>query len=292
MIYRIYFLISLSLLSIGLQAQANRDSISVWSLTLIQDTVASNRETALEKLESTLDRELIDQNNLELTTGEVEGVSKVSSKDGRVEVITFIIFRNENQYDFLGYLIDHSKNKAIKLTDQSVNKIAGDEKYAIRTPENWWGAIYYDIHKIDENTYLLFGYDSYSLYEHMKILDVLDLSGGDIKFGKPVFGVEGQSFRMRSSRFFYTYSALTSATLRYDGQLEMIVMDHLEEINSPYEDIPMMTVPDGTMSGYNIHDGVCDYIDRIDIAIDQSVPTSSSSDIKRKEIYKRPKKKQ
>lgn len=278
-IFAIYFHVS--------SAQVLVDSISSWSLTLIKDTVAVHRVEALRKLESTLDKELVANKNLNIVAGEIEGVSKVKSEDGRIGLISFVIYRNENDYGYLGYIIDYSSKTAQKLIDKSVNQISDDEVFNLRKPDNWWGAIYYDIHKLDKDVYLLFGYDSYSLFEQMKIIDVLDLSGGQITFGKPVFGKEGQSHRMRTNRFFYRYSAMTSAKLNYDQDLQMIVMDHLEEIKSPYKDIGMMSVPDGTMSGYRIEDGMCNYVDRVDIAIDQSVPVSSESKIKRKEIYKR-----
>ncbi len=262
MIHRFLFLI-LCFTSFITQAQVSRDSVSTWALSVIQDSIAEHREVAREKLESALDDELVHKQNTLFLNEPMEGVSAVSSEDGRITIATFMVFEDFDQYQYFGYLVDHEQNKVIKLEDGSTNDWSEDIYFSTFSPEKWWGMIYYEIKQISTDTYLLFGYDTYSMYEQMKMIEVLDLSGGKIRFGKPVFGEEGDSFRMRKNRFFYRYSAMSSAVLRFDPEMDMIVMDHLTSIKNPYVSGRMMSVPDGTLSGYVLREGMCDYVDQV-----------------------------
>jgi hypothetical protein len=148
--------------------------------------------------------------------------------------------------------------------------------YSTRTPypedsardhKHWVGAIYYNIVQTkynNRNYYTLFGYDPNTPRTNKKWIEVLTFDDNNM----PVFGGRYFSFAKDSAkrpdqfRYFIEYKKQASATVDYDPDLKMILIDHLiSETDEP--DLPQTFVPDGDYEGFKWTNGKWLHIDKV-----------------------------
>ena len=180
-------------------------------------------------------------------------VSMVSPEDGTFRIYTWQLYKSENDYFYYGLIqFKDPEKKIVRLQDKSAD--AEDLDWAVLSPEDWYGVLYYNIKSYTingETRYLLFGYDGYMFFEKRKVLDVLRFDGEKIIFGSEDFAeVEEGRDPIKKYRMVLTYAAEISIRLNYDAAMEMIVYDHLIPVKSVYAGQGYSFVPDGSYEGY------------------------------------------
>lgn len=118
--------------------------------------------------------------------------------------------------------------------------------------EQWYGAIYYDIqavHKGRQTYYMLFGFDSNTIYSNKKIIEPLWFQNDIPVFGEHI--IESPIVKERLvSRAIIEYKGDASTSVKYNPDKRMIIFDHLAPISEEYEGIRSYYVPDGTYDAY------------------------------------------
>lgn len=112
-------------------------------------------------------------------------------------------------------------------------------------PTEWVGALYYKVipfKKKGQKMYMLLGFDGNTVHSNKKIMDVLTLKKGEVKFGAPVFksGPEDPSAEYRVMYEFHQQAAMV---LTYEEKQNIVVADRLgpsfpEANNNYYYYIP------------------------------------------------------
>jgi len=196
-------------------------------------------------------------------------IGKVHSPDKKIRAITWNIPFSDGTHQYYGF-IQHTEKKMSKqvylytLEDLSRNSSAPENE--IFTPENWFGALYYDIRQTKhagKAYYTLMGFDFNDLYSTKKVLDVLTIDAErKVHFGAPVFETESGQLQ---HRIIFEYSAQAVMALRYDPDIKMIVFDHLSPIEDGLEGVYKFYGPDFSYDGYKFKGGRWRYHPDLDV---------------------------
>lgn len=180
-------------------------------------------------------------------------ISKKAPENNLFRIFTWEIKVAEGDYKYYG-CIQTKEGKVIVLTDAF--KEAEDVAIEEFTPDNWLGAVYYNLMEMKPTNgdpyYLLFGVNRWSAFENKKLVDVLFFS----KDGKAIFGKE--TFKKSEAgevdvfynRLVFTYAADGQMTVNYNPGMEMIVYDNLIPRMSRIPGYGQTLVPDGSYVGY------------------------------------------
>lgn len=140
-----------------------------------------------------------------------------------------------------------------ELQDQS-DKI-NEAQFQILKPDNWYGAIYYKaipVKKGHQILYTLLGYaPGQSL--NQKIIEVLDLDHrGRPRFGARIFHIDqfmDKTLHKPPMRLILSYSSEYSASVRWNDEKKMIIMDHLSPPDVKLKGVYRMYGPDMSYDG-------------------------------------------
>ncbi|WMX17212.1 MULTISPECIES: hypothetical protein [unclassified Aureispira] len=223
------------------------------------------RQEASEELEALLEKTLTQSGSFEHDFSELKGISLVQPEDKTVRIFTWQLYIDKDHYQYRGF-IQTKEGKVYRLQDKSDDMRTVE--FSIHKPENWYGALYYNIKAFKsegQTMYLLFGYDAFDFYNRRKLLDVLYFdNSGRPRFGKTVLEMKDGSGRMRKvKRFVMEYSASVNVSLNYSEEQDMIIYDHLI-YGSPIKSAGPSNVPDGSYSGMKLSkDGTWKYVDKV-----------------------------
>lgn len=134
----------------------------------------------------------------------------------------------------------------------------------ILVPEKWYGALYYQIIPVKSNgktLYTLIGTSFNDLFTSRKVIEVMDISDGAIRFGAPLF-FDG---RKAALRVVFEHSARFLMTVRYMPELKTIVFDHLAPSESNAGTDLQFFGPDGSQDGFILENGMWNLKQNIDV---------------------------
>ncbi len=236
---------------------------------LIEDVLTNKnlkvREEASQELEILLEKTLNQKGSLEHDFSGLKGVSIIQPEDKALRIFTWQLYVDKDHYQYRGF-IQTKDGKVYRLQDKSDDMRTVE--FSIFKPENWYGALYYNMKEFKsegQTMYLLFGYDAFDFYNRRKLLDVLYFdNSGRPRFGKTVLEMKDGSGRMRKvKRFVMEYSSSVNVTLNYSKEQDMIIYDHLI-YGSPIKGAGPSNVPDGSYSGMKIgKNGLWEYVDKV-----------------------------
>ncbi len=142
--------------------------------------------------------------------------------------------------------ITHLKDKADEIPQA---------QFKILKADKWLGALYYKIiptKNKGETTYTLLGF-SPNPKLNKKVIEVIKIDEkGRPKFGAKVFKIEqfqDQTFRQAPMRLILQYNGDVSASVRWNEEEEMIVMDHLAPPDANMKGLYSMYGPTMTYDG-------------------------------------------
>ena len=176
---------------------------------------------------------------------------------------------SKNDYRYGGMIqMNNTKNDLFSLTDASGELETYDLEYDVLGPSDWYGALYFNLQEFETpkgNQYLLCGFDGFEFFKKRKVVETLYFD----EAGQPVFGasafakVEAGYEASTKNRLYLEYSAEVAARLNYDPSLEMLIMDNLVSMRSPYKQVGNVNIPDGSYIGYSLKNGVWEYVEKV-----------------------------
>lgn len=249
------------------------DSLAVFAYGMLTDTSADRRFLYCRTFIPLLVETLKTPHSFDYPFSELESISIQYPPDSSFRIFTWQLYVDADDYRYFGSIQFNQENlKLIPLVDRSFQ--VEDLEQDVLFPESWYGSVYYNIReaKGPQGTYyLLFGFDAYEFFRKRKVVDVLSFDQeGKPYFGMPVFRKEGSP--QTKNRLLLEYYAEASVRLNYDEMLELLMYDHLIEMQGPANAGPVM-VPDGSYEAYQLGaDGYWYHQDKVFDQISEEAP--------------------
>lgn len=261
--------------------KSQEDTMAFLAYSLLHDSTAEARFLACRELIPALVESLKQPNSFEYKFNRLgQHVSIQYPADSSFRIFTWQLHISAEEYRYYGAIqLNESELQLFPLIDRSFELPEEDIQYMPLSPDRWYGNVVYDIQDITlengEKYYLLYGADTYGAYRRRKLLDVLQFVDGKARFGKSIFpATPGQ---MARHRILLEYSAAVSVTLRYDSDLQQIMMDHLIMIEGPHGEGPVH-VPDGSYEAFKLEDdGNWVYVEKVFDHIYEEAPREQST---------------
>ena len=232
------------------------DTLGVLGYAIVNDSLAENRFASCRKFIPTLVNALKFENSFDYKFERLNTISIQYAPDNSFRIFTWQLYVDVDEYKYYGAIqMNTPELKLFPLVDRSEDIMIPE--FEVTDNKNWYGSLYYNIRAFDtaEGTkYLLLGYDGYQFFTKRKVLDVLHFQDGKPAFGAPVFvrGEDSKSHPQEKLRVIYEYYAGATVKMNYDEVHEVVLFDHLEEMNTAKG--PQM-IPDGTYEAYQLQEG-------------------------------------
>ncbi len=194
-------------------------------------------------------------------------VSIINAPDNKFRLITWNLFKDDGTFAYFGFLqVNTSKTvrKSLfkKEATQSYEVYAlNDKSGGIKNPESyigeptkWFGMLYVDVIKTNEDDYTLIGWDGNDKLTQRKFIDVLYFkSNGIPTFGKDLFKVPGKFVK----RMMFEYATEVAMSLKYNEERKQIIYSHLapNSIDPTLEGQFQYYGPDGSFDALTLKKG-------------------------------------
>lgn len=250
---------SISAQNLLLDPKLNKNIDSLASLVAL-DTLFDSRHEMIHELESLFLDSLFDPEKKYIFN--FEYLNTLTSTDGNLTLISGFYTKASGVPDyFLFYQYCGEPYSEGSILTSVGTEFSDPDMVELREDE-WFGAIYYQIHDFklskDEYLYMLFGANLYKGFEHRKIVEPIYFENGKIKFGFPIFKMEDET-KLRS-HYIIQYSRDSAPILKYDKDQNLIVFDHLMPAPSLYDRNIMTMVPDGTYEAFKMKNNIWQHI--------------------------------
>ncbi|MEZ4987330.1 MAG: hypothetical protein R2795_20185 [Saprospiraceae bacterium] len=268
--------------------EAWEDTLGLLSYAFVNDSSEENRFFAVRAFIPKLVNALKTPGSFDYPFEQLRTVSIQYPADSTFRIFTWQLYVDKDNYRYYGAIqMNNSDLQLFPLVDRSFN-FNGDYTTAIFGKDDWFGALYYNIHAVTQGNqtyYLLFGFDGYQFFRKRKLVDVLTFQEGKPVFGAPVFVNDSPNGKTVQSRLLLEYSATASVRCNYDPALELLIFDHLTEIGGPHGEGPV-NIPDGTYEAYQLGpDGYWHYIEKVfHETLDEAPRPAPLFDGKRKDL--------
>lgn len=235
---------------------------------LMRGTTESEKLETSEDIKELFGRALKYPESFAYPFDSLDYAGRAVSSDSLVSVYTWNIpLGSSNNY--YGGLVQHRKDTLAApdiyfLRHEPYN--GEDFENTSLTDSLWYGALYYQIVPVDtgdRRLYTVIGLDLNDFYTNRKIIDLLFLEDGEVKFGAPLFEKKGEL----QKRVVYEYSSRVVMHLRYHGDINKIVCDHLSPPDERYRGQYRYYGPDLSYDGFVFEEGVWKHLTEIDVLI-------------------------
>lgn len=235
------------------------------------------REAANELFLETLKNYLATDAGFDDPLAEVTNMLRLElGKDARL--YTWQMPDSAFRYTRFGLLAAKAKDGIVvtELKDQGESN--AEAQFRQLKPEDWYGAIYYKaipVKKGNDRLYTLLGFAPGSEI-NQKIIDVVEIDRrGRPRFGARIFKVDefmDRTLRKAPMRLILSYNADYAASVRWNEDEEMIVMDHLAPPDAKLKGVYQMYGPDMTYDGLVWDDGWWNLTKEVKFNSRQNVP--------------------
>ncbi len=277
------------------QLHEKEDTLALLAYAIVNDSLPEHRFGTCRVFIPKLVEALKVENSFEYPFERIKSVSIQYAPDSTFRIFTWQLYVDTSDYRYYGAIqMNTPELKLYPLVDRSYNLKTNPEQ-AILTPENWYGALYYNIREVKSakgKYFLLFGYDGYTFFNKRKLVDVLTFQpDGTPSFGAPVFVNEKKGGpTVTKNRLMLEYSSESSIKLNYDESMNMIVFDHLITSGGVYGQ-GESNFPDGSYEAYELKGGLWKYLSMLPVTpMDQAPRPSPILDSRNKDILGKEKK--
>lgn len=259
------------------QFKAYEDSLKKIQLRMFHSKKESNRFSANKDFIALFNKVLENEKSLNFPFDSLKEISRLISPDKKFRIITWNMLKEDETHVFFGFL-QVNNTKTIKkglfkketlnqyeffsLVDKSMG-VTNPELY-VGEPSKWFGMLYYEIIKSDDDFYTLFGWDGNNKITQRKFIDVLYFKpDGKPVFGKDVFKIPGKF----AKRLMFEYASEVAMSIKYNSSRKQIIYSHL----APNTDDPTLQNqyqyygPDGSYDALYMKKGHWNYEPAIDI---------------------------
>lgn len=257
----------LSFLSHG-QEDYYPDSLAIWGRQSLESPIFKVRERSNQKFLEGLKKYLSIEGNFFDPLEECTNMLRLESPDERFAIYTWQRPDADYKYQQFGLIAGEFKGelKLIELHDKWED--LPDLEFKNYRPEQWPGAIYYSIQKVEgeKYEYLLLGLNMGEPLNH-KVVEILKVDKrGRVSFGAKRFKIDNfmdKVLRKPPMRLVLKYNSKYSATVRWNEEAEMVIMDHLAPPEPKMKGLYQMYGPDFSYDGlyweddwYHLKNGV------------------------------------
>ena len=241
------------------------DSLATYAYAVLNDTLPERRFYSCKQMIIGLKNALQTRNSFQYKFTKLPSISIQYPQDSTFRIFTWQLYVDKDDYRYYGAIqIKGEALQLIPLIDRSYNVV--DIEQSTLEANEWYGAVYYNLKEVGKGKdkyYLLFGFDGFEFFKKRKVIDVLKFVQGKPVFGAPVFVKQDPNGLERTkNRLFMEYSAEVSTRMNFDSNLDMIIHDHLIEIQGKYGE-GVTYVPDGSYEGYKQEKGKWLHIDKV-----------------------------
>lgn len=204
-------------------------------------------------------------------------VSLLMSPDKKFRIITWNILKEDQTHVFFGFIqVNNSKTVKKVLFKKETNVQYDvfpllDKSATVKTPENyvadpskWFGMLYVDCIKSDDEFYTLIAWDGNDKLTQRKFIDILYFKpDGTPVFGKDVFKFPGKF----AKRIMFEYASEVAMSLKYNSKRKQIIFSHLapNSLDPTLENQFQYYGPDGSFDALEMKKGKWVYQPAIDI---------------------------
>lgn len=257
-LHKILFLILLSCSTAG-YAQQSEVKLQHW-----QDSLASLGKAMFSRLSEpermqknftfvkTLVSALKEKNSFQYLFTKLSMISILNSPDRNFRIFSWNLPLDDGSYLYYGAIQFPGKNGELQL------KPLLDKTFEIKDPDhaslktdNWYGAQYYDIQKLADNTYVLLGWKGHHATYTQKVIEVMQVAaGGVVTFGKNVFTEDN-----KLARKIFNYTQQASMFLKFNPQAKRYEFDHIVPADPKLKGNFKYYGPDLSFDAYNLENG-------------------------------------
>ncbi len=213
-----------------------------------------NRIRAHENFTKALQATLALEGSYDYPFDSLVWLSKLQPKDASFKIVTWQVELQENEFHYHGFIqFKDNESQAIFLnyTEDKSNVF----KYANAKPEDWIGAYYYQLKKVDKKgkQYVLIGKQNSDAFTTRKIAEVLNVDAKNytVSFGSPIFLKETNSNKADvQNRIIHSYSSDVMGTMAFDEEMDLLVFDHTIAVMGRMPGQGPTSVPDGSFVAY------------------------------------------
>ncbi len=248
------------------------------STQFLKDSLPENRISAAANFSKALVQSLQQKASFKYPFSALETVSILYPADSTFRIFTWQLYVDKNDYRYGGLIqVNNPANQLIPLTDQSAEIATYDLEFDVLGASDWYGAIYFNIQDYDTpdgKKYLLFGFDGFEFFSKRKVVEAFYFdASGQVVFGAPAFAKTAEGYEASTkNRLYLEYSAEVAARLNYDPALEMIILDNLVSMKSPYKGAGNVNIPDGSYMGYQLKNGVWEHVEKVFNLVSEAPP--------------------
>ncbi len=181
-------------------------------------------------------------------------LSRVEAPDASFRLITWNLPRKDGSHHYEGFLLAKNGRTTTLFELHDMTAAIPSAESVELGAERWYGALYYQVvpvKKGGKTLYTLLGWKGYSKVETRKVIEVLGFRGGKPRFGAAVFGgSEPVKRKLKTLRKVYGYSYQATMVLRYEAEMEGILLDHLSPNRADMAGQPAYYGPDMTHDAY------------------------------------------
>lgn len=204
-------------------------------------------------------------------------VSLLMSPDKKFRIITWNILKEDQTHVFFGFIqVNNSKTVKKGLFKKETTPQYDvfpllDKSATVKTPENyvadpskWFGMLYVDCIKSDDEFYTLIAWDGNDKLTQRKFIDILYFKpDGTPVFGKDVFKFPGKF----AKRIMFEYASEVAMSLKYNSKRKQIIFSHLapNSLDPTLENQFQYYGPDGSFDALEMKKGKWVYEPAIDI---------------------------
>lgn len=248
------------------------------STQFLKDSLPQNRLDAAATFSKTLASSLLQKGSFNYPFTALEAVSILYPADSTFRIFTWQLYVDKNDYRYGGFIqVNNPANQLIPLEDQSAEIATYDLEFDVLGASDWYGAIYFNIQDYDTpegKKYLLFGFDGFEFFSKRKVVEAFYFDeSGQAVFGAPSFAKTAEGYEASTkNRLYLEYSSEVAAKLNYDPTLEMIILDNLVSMRSPYKGAGNVNIPDGSYMGYQLKNGVWEHVEKVFHLVSEKPP--------------------
>ncbi len=199
-------------------------------------------------------------------------VGCITSPDNKVRIYNWNVEADNDSQFYFGFIQKYDDRKGRYQIFDLVDK---GKTIPMKTNEvldnsNWYGALYYKIVTVEKNKktyYTLLGWDGKNPMSNLKVIDALHFSGGQAKFGAPIFRWNKESL----NRVWFEYSKSVTMHLNYEEKYQRIIFDHLAPETPSLTGFYAMYVPDLSHDAMFVNDGKWYLVEDV-IGVNAAVP--------------------
>ena len=243
------------------------DSLGLLAYAIINDSLEENRFGAVRAFIPMLVTALKTPNSFHYPFEQIKSVSIQYAADSTFRVFTWQLYVDKDTYRYYGAIQMNQKDlKLFPLIDR-YEGMKNELEHVNLKHDEWYGAVYYNIKSVivdDQNYHLLFGFDAHTFFKKRKVVDVLSFNDGQPQFGKAIFIKADTNNIVLSTknRLLFEYTAATSISCNFDETLDLLIFDHLREIDNEFDE-GKVNIPDGTYEAYELKNGKWYYMEKV-----------------------------